>query len=243
MDALATAAFFDVDGTLTTATSMFRFLQYRMAADGLPPHRYAQERRRLRAMTALGLSRTETNRAYFTNYQGLPAAEVEELAEQWFVAELRLGGFFHPAALESLRRHAASGEVTVLVSGSFPACLTPIARYVDADFVLCSEPEIVDGRYTGHIERPMIGEEKAAAVRKLADRHRIDLHAPAAYGDHVSDLPLLRLAGASVIVGTDPEMAKHARHHGWRSLPAAPAAPSLPLPYTHSPRRLRSLHA
>ncbi len=122
------AAFFDVDGTLTTATTLFRFLEYWLALDGQPPHVYRHERQRLRAMTAAGVPRTETNRAYFARYAGQDALDVAEAAEDWFRAEMRAGGFLHEPALEALYRHQAAGEPVVLVSGSFPALLAPLVR-------------------------------------------------------------------------------------------------------------------
>lgn len=207
------AAFFDVDGTLTTVTSMFRFLEYRFAVEGRPPSAYLLERKRLRDMTLAGVPRFETNKEYFRSFKGLAEAEVAELGVEWFRTELGLGGFFNPVAVEAFYRHAAAGERTVLVSGSFAACLDPIAAHLGADVVLCSRPEIVDGRYTGEAA-PMIGAEKAVAVRKLG----IDLAEASAYGDHESDLPMLEAVGRPVVVGDDPAMTGLAATRGWSVL-------------------------
>src|SRR5690606_2233542 len=183
------AAFFDVDGTLTTGTTLFRFLRYRFAAEGRPPQDYTQERQRLRAMTEAGVSRTHSNRAYFASYAHLNASYVAELAEEWFSAELETGGFLHDVAVAELRRHQAAGEPVVLVSGSFPALLAPLARLLGVDAVLATEPGIVLGHYTGDAALPMIGAAKADAVRSWAAGRGIDLSAATAYGDHVWTCP------------------------------------------------------
>ncbi|MGW2701238.1 HAD family hydrolase [Streptomyces sp. NPDC001340] len=209
------AAFFDVDGTVINVTSMFRFLEYRLAAEGHPPSAYRHERQRLKAMTAAGVPRTETNRAYFTSYAGADVHTIARLAEEWFQAELRSGDFFNEYVVAALRRHQQEGDLVVLVSGSFRACLAPIARHLDADIVLCCDPDTADGRYTGRVELPMIGEAKAEAVRALTVRGALDLHASTSYGDHVSDLPLLRTTGRAVVVGDDPAMREQARLNGW----------------------------
>jgi HAD superfamily hydrolase (TIGR01490 family) len=224
MTSTSQAAFFDVDGTLTTATSMFRFLEYRFAAEGRPAGAYHAERRRLREMTLAGVPRSETNREYFRSYAGLAETDVAGLAADWFRVELGLGGFFNPVAVDAFHRHAAAGERTVLVSGSFAACLDPIARHLGADVVLCSRPEISGGHYTGGIELPMIGDQKAVAVGKLG----VDLSRSWAYGDHDSDLPLLEAVGTAVVVGD--ELAALALRRGWARLPGAARAPALPLP-------------
>ncbi|MBC2902831.1 HAD family hydrolase [Streptomyces cupreus] len=218
-----TAAFFDVDGTVINVTSMFRFLEFRLAAEGHPPSAYRYERQRLKAMTAAGVPRTETNRAYFASYAGADVRAIAALAEEWFRTELDRGALFNEHVVAALRRHQREGDLVVLVSGSFRACLAPIARHLDADIVVCSDPETAHGTYTGHVERPMIGEAKAEAVRTLSTTGRLDLPASTSYGDHISDLPLLRMTGRAVVVGDDPEMREQARRHGWTVWPRTPA--------------------
>ncbi|MFH9010544.1 HAD family hydrolase [Streptomyces sp. NPDC017943] len=224
------AAFFDVDGTLTTETTLFRFLEYRFAAEGRPAQAYREERQRLRAMTEAGVCRSRTNRAYFASYARLSAAYVEELAGDWFRSELETGGFLHGSAVAELRRHQAAGEPVVFVSGSFPALLAPLARLLGVDAVLATEPEIVLGHYTGDAALTMIGGSKADALRSWCAGHGVDPAATTAYGDHVSDLPMLRAAGRGVVVGGDRELRAIAAREGWRLLPAPPQAPPTPLP-------------
>jgi HAD superfamily hydrolase (TIGR01490 family) len=215
---MCTAAFFDVDETLVSVKTIFRFLAYHLAARGRPPEDYHRARQRLRAMSEQGTSRAETLAAYFELFAGEDAAVVAGDGTRWFAAELARGGLFNEPVLDRLRRHAAADELTVLVSGSFPACLDPIAEFVGPDLVLCSRPQIVDGRYTGAIAVPMIGAAKADAVRHIAAVRGISLGASFAYGDHASDLPLLELVGNPVVVGDDATLAARADQHGWSRL-------------------------
>ncbi|MFF4170132.1 HAD family hydrolase [Streptomyces sp. NPDC001744] len=228
-------AFFDVDGTLTTVPSMFRFLRHYLSARGHPPHEYVGRRRELKAMNEIGCPREATNRAYFANLEGARSAEVNILAEDWFREELRAGGFFHEHGVAALRRHQQDGTRIVLVSGSFPAVLDPIADHLGADEVWCTEPEIVWGRYTGNLYRPpMLSALKAETLRNVAAAHGTTPERCIAYGDHVSDLPMLRAAGTAVVVGGDKVLRTHARINGWSLLPAAPVPPALDLPLWHT---------
>lgn len=230
------AAFFDVDHTLTTSAGLFRFLSYWYAATGRPPHHYAEERRRLKAMTAAGIPREETNRAYFGLYAGADRPLIDRLGQEWFRAELAAGGHFNEPALAALNDHRAAGDLIVLVSGSFPALLEPLADHLGAHHILCSEPETDPGTdtYTGRLARrphqPMIGQAKADAVRLFAAVHRIDLAASTGYGDHASDAPLLHVTGRAVRIGCDPVLRQLGARHGWRYLPGAPDPRPLPLP-------------
>jgi HAD superfamily hydrolase (TIGR01490 family) len=125
------------------------------------------------------------------------------------------------ATVTALARHRAAGHIVVLVSGSFRACLDPLARELGARLVLCTEPIVdADGRLTGEVRQPMIGSVKvasvAAAMTTLGVRPA-DCHA---YGDHASDLGMLAQVGHPAVVGTDTVLVAHATLHGWPVLPA-----------------------
>jgi HAD superfamily hydrolase (TIGR01490 family) len=213
------AAFFDVDDTLITIKSMFRFLQYDIAASDRPPSDYTRAMAELRALKARGAPRQETNRAFYRNFTGRDEAQLGVRGAEWFRSEYLRGGVFNKRVLTTLRRHHRAGEVIVLVSGSFPPCLDPIAAFVCADLVLCSRPQVREGRYTGDLAVPMVGERKAAAVRAEAAARGIALEHSLAYGDHLSDLPLLDLVGHPVVVGDDPSLRDLAIRRGWTRWP------------------------
>jgi len=223
------AALFDVDGTLITTTSLFSFLRSWFAVLGRPAEDYQRFRATLAAMTASGVPREQTNRSYFRAYAGHDAAAIAEHGRRWFAEEAARGGLFHDEVLSRLREHAADGSLVVLVSGSFPACLDPIRERIRPDVLICSRPVIRDGVYTGEVEVPMIGEAKAHAVRRLAAERGLDLGRSYAYGDHLSDLPILRCVGHPVQVGGDEALTVIARTEGWPVVPAA-RRPGRPAP-------------
>ncbi|MER5256125.1 MULTISPECIES: HAD family hydrolase [unclassified Streptomyces] len=216
------AAFFDVDETLLTFKSMFRFLAHHFAARGLPPERYRQAEADLRARAAAGVTRSETNRDYYRHYAGQPVEEVMRHGREWFAGELAGGGALHAPAVAALERHRAAGALTVLVSGSFAPCLEPVRELLGADLLLCSEPERADGRYSGHLETPMIGDEKANAALKLLAERGLAPSEASAYGDHASDLSLLKAVGHPVAVGDDTVLAAYVAEAGGSRLPGVP---------------------
>ncbi|MEU6283411.1 HAD family hydrolase [Streptomyces sp. NPDC047028] len=211
-------AFFDVDETLVTVKSMFRFLAYYWAATGQPPARYEAVAAEFAGLPAQGVTREESNRRFYRLFAGDRAEEVARHGREWFAAESARPGFWQRAGVEAFRRHLAAGHHTVLVSGSFRPCLDPLARALGAHTVLCSEPEIVDGHYTGRLATPMIGDAKGTAARSLMRRLGLSPAACHAYGDHSSDLPLLAQVGHPVAVGDDPVLLRHIRTHGGRRL-------------------------
>ncbi|MFF3495288.1 HAD-IB family hydrolase [Streptomyces sp. NPDC002795] len=227
----AKVAFFDVDHTLTTSGSMSRLLAYYHAALGHPRRDFDDRMCELKAMTALGCPREAVNRAYYAGLAGLDTELMSAMARAWFDAELATGGFYHEPAVGELRRHQRQGAHVVLVSGSFPAPLRLIAEHLGADDIRCTVPRVEQGRYTGTLDGPpMIASAKADAAVKIIIERAADARESIAYGDHISDLPLLKAAGSAVVVGGGDRLRTLARAHGWPLLPGTPPAPDLPLP-------------
>ncbi|GAA1867730.1 HAD-IB family hydrolase [Myceligenerans crystallogenes] len=217
---MTNVAFFDVDGTLTARSTMWSFLEFYLTKAHNRTDLYRAARRRFDALKEQGKPRADLIRAYFCSLADSPGAEVFRLGNDWFQTESRQGSLFHAPVLAELRAHRASGARTVLVSSAFPAALAPIARNLGVDDVWCTSPEIRNGNYTGRLAAPpMIGEYKATAVRLAATSHRADPSNCTAYGDHVSDVPMLTTVGKAVVVGNDSTLTRIARGRGWRRLP------------------------
>ncbi|MET7679203.1 HAD-IB family hydrolase [Streptomyces sp. NPDC005423] len=232
-------AFFDVDETLITVKSMFRFLEFHYRERGLPPSAYEAAAGSLRRRSAAGVSRLVTNREYYRLYADRPREELFAHGRAWFDTEVAGGSLLHPPAVSALRRHQERGALIALVSGSFRPCLEPLAGLLGADEILCSEPEYADGRCTGRVDHPVIGVEKGRLARALMRRHAVSPARAAAYGDHASDLDLLLSVGHPVAVGGDMVLGAHVARVGGATLPGAVRAPdvSRSAPWRRTPVR------
>ncbi|MGH3900590.1 MAG: haloacid dehalogenase-like hydrolase [Pseudonocardiaceae bacterium] len=158
------AAFFDVDETLITIKSMFRFLAFAIEACGL-----ARGIRPCEARAAIG---NRPRRSAAGGQPGLfPAVRRRRRGSDGRAgrtltrrrappAGVLQSGRAHPVPL-ACRRWSPHGARL----GLFGACVDPIAELLDADVVLCSRTAVRNGRYTGEIAVPMIGEAKVAEVR------------------------------------------------------------------------------
>jgi HAD superfamily hydrolase (TIGR01490 family) len=214
--------FCDVDETLIGCKSLFDFQHYYLTEKcGDPGARRAERTRRdFLARAASGMPREHANREYYRVWEGERAAEVEQAAERWWGVRSKQPGFLIAATLAELTEHRAAGAAIVLVSGSFPAVLRPVAEHVGATRILCTVPQISAGRFTGRVDgAPMIGEAKREAVREVLRSHpSADSARCFAYGDHVSDLPMLSEVGHPVVVGAAPDVLRGVPHA--RVLPA-----------------------
>ncbi|HET9050818.1 MAG TPA: HAD-IB family hydrolase, partial [Candidatus Dormibacteraeota bacterium] len=141
------------------------------------------------------------------------------------VADLRSAGgdavrthiapLVYPGARQLIADHHARGEKVFLVSSAPEEIVQEIVRLVGADGCVATRAEVVDGVFTGRLLRLVQGREKVRAIHELADRHRLDLRRCVAYGDSVSDAPMLAAVGRGVCVNPDSRLAGMARLRGW----------------------------
>ncbi|MFC5428882.1 HAD family hydrolase [Paraburkholderia denitrificans] len=211
-------AFFDVDETLIDQKSMFTFMRFFLrerygAVGGLM---FAWRMRFIRRMSMCGWSREVVNRRYYGMYEGVRWDALAAAGRRWFAAQEALPGFYIQSTRSELAALKKRGYQIVLVSGSFHPCLTPLAERVGADYVLCTELEVVRGRITGRLLEQTIGDGKAKVVERLMAMLGSNRSQCIAFGDHISDLQMLEAVGSAVVVGSRcAELVELARQRNW----------------------------
>ena len=119
--------------------------------------------------------------------------------------------------------HLLNGKEVWLVTAAPIELAQVIARRLGLTGALATQPEAVEGRYTGRIAGPLLhGPDKARQVANLAVERGLDLTHSYAYSDSANDLPLLSLVGHPVAVNPDRALRRHARHHDWASSTTGP---------------------
>jgi HAD superfamily hydrolase (TIGR01490 family) len=119
-----------------------------------------------------------------------------------------------PASFRRIRDHRAHGHRTILLTAAAEPYLKPLAPLFD--LVIGAELEVRDGRYTGFMSSPpLVGEARAAWLRRWALQEGVDLRHSYAYADSHSDLPLLRAVGNPVVVSPDSALFRYAKRRRW----------------------------
>jgi phosphoserine phosphatase len=84
------------------------------------------------------------------------------------------------------------------------------------DQVVASRLHVRDGVYSGFLDSPpLVGEARAAWLRRYAGEVGVDLSRSYAYGDSYSDRPLLEAVGNPVAVNPDLKLHRHAKSRSW----------------------------
>lgn len=218
-------AVFDLDNTLLAGDSDYEWGRF-MGEHGLvDPRRHEEENRRYYGDYLEG--RLDINA--FLAFQLRPLAEHDparlEALRRRFVDE-RIAPLVLPAGRALLRRHRGRGDVVVIVTATNRFITAPIAERLGVEHLLATEPERVDGRYTGRPEGiPCFREGKVQRLQAWLDERGLDWAGSWFYSDSRNDIPLLERVDHPVAVDPDPALQAHARANGWRVISLrAPAA-------------------
>jgi HAD superfamily hydrolase (TIGR01490 family) len=208
-------AVFDLEGTLVASNVVENYLWARLA--DLPRDGWAAEladlaRRLPGYLAAERRDRGEFLRTFVRRYAGADEAQLTRLVHT------RLGDALlrraRPQAIRQVRRHRAAGHRTVLITGTVDVLVEPLAVLFDE--VVASRLHVRDGTYSGFLDSPpLVGEARAAWLRRYAGEAGVDLTRSFAYGDSYSDRPLLESVGNPVAVNPDLRLHRHARSHNW----------------------------
>jgi fatty acyl-CoA reductase len=227
-------AFFDVDGVVLDSTIAHAYAWLRTRS---MPH---PDRELWLAAFGAGTpglrvvdrrSRADLLRRFYERYRHLSAvelrAEADEVLSEFILPRIQQG------AVRRVRAHRARGDRVVLLTGALDFLVAPLRHLAD-DLVAARLVER-DGAFTGElVEPPLTAEGRVAVAAELASARGVDLADCHAYGDGVSDLPLLEAVGHPHAVNPDFRLAREARRRRWpverwtaepgrRTTPLAPA--------------------
>ncbi len=125
-----------------------------------------------------------------------------------------------PGAASLIAHHRAQGHRCAIVSATHRFLAEPSARLLGIDSLICTEPEVVNGRFTGRISgEPCFRERKIGHVHRWLATLGLDpantLSQSWFYSDSANDLPLLEAVGRPVAVDADVRLTDVARERGW----------------------------
>lgn len=205
-------AFFDLDGTLLPPPCLeWRFVEYLFAhppGAGINAVRWFS--RWAKAFLLHPCAAVGRNKFYLA---GLPDSMLTEWADSTDARALQ----FFEDGLEHLAWHLVEGHCVALVSGTLASLARAITHQLPGTVdVIATELATAAGNWTGEVAGEHIsGAAKARVVTRFASRHGLALEGSYAYGDRVSDLPMLESVGHPVVVNPTPRLERAARLRGW----------------------------
>ncbi|WP_163560304.1 HAD family hydrolase [Halomonas sp. NO4] len=209
-------AIFDLDNTLLSIDSDHAWGEFLLEQGAVDPVAYREANDRFMADYEAG---TLDIRA-FLEVALAPLAEnsPEQLAawHQQFMAS-RIEPHILPKGEELLARHRSRGDTLLIITATNRFITGPIAERLGVDDLIATEPEVVDGRYTGRVTgTPSYRDGKVTRLQAWLSDKDLMLDNAWFYSDSHNDLALLELVEHPVAVDPDPTLREVAEGRNWR---------------------------
>ena len=211
---------FDLDHTLLDGDSDVLWCHFLMDEGVLDRQDFAARNADMEARYKAGtVGSAEFANFYVSTLAGRSAAQWEPLRQR-FLREVIIPRI-PPKAMTVVQQHLREYDLVAITTATNRFITELSAAHFGVLNLLATEPEIVDGSFTGrtsgvlnmrHGKVERLHAWLAERGRKLADfRSR-------AYSDSINDLPLLEAVDEAVAVDPDPRLEAIARERGWRVL-------------------------
>jgi HAD superfamily hydrolase (TIGR01490 family) len=211
---VATAALFDVDGTLIARNSAPLYMRH-LRRTGRARRRDLLRTFYFVARYKLGLLDIERATATSLGWiRGRDEALVRADCDAWYGREIRR--WIVPAMAAAVEEHRRAGHLLAIVTSATRYLAEPLAADLGIPHLLVTQLVVRDGRFTGDLVPPVCyGAGKIHWVERLADRFGVDLARSYFYTDSITDLPLLERVGEPRVVNPDPRLRRLAAQRGW----------------------------
>jgi HAD superfamily hydrolase (TIGR01490 family) len=208
-------AIFDLDNTLIGGDSDYLWGKYLVAAGLVARDVYERENQRFYDEYRRGT----LNIYEFLDFSLRPLADnpPESLLvlRERFMDEV-IAPIILPAAINLVNEHRRQGRLPLIITATNRFVTEPIARAFGVEHLLATEPEIVEGRYTGRVTgTPTFREGKVSRIRQWLRHNHANLAESWFYSDSHNDLPLLEMVTYPVAVDPDETLRQHAEMKGW----------------------------
>ena len=209
---------FDLNNTLLGGDSDYGWAQFLIEAGVLDAADYERRNAQFFADYKAGVLDIRA----FLEFQLRPLAahEPQELLA-WrdrFLAE-KIQPMLLPKGRAAVAERLAAGDLVAVVTATNSFITRPIADLYGVEHLVATEPELVDGRFTGRPAGvPCFQAGKLLRVNDWLAGLGRSLEAFASswfYSDSHNDLALLSAVTHPVAVDPDPVLAGYAREHGW----------------------------
>jgi HAD superfamily hydrolase (TIGR01490 family) len=219
---------FDLDNTLLAGDSDYEWGQF-LIAKGAVDGAYYEAR----------------NKAFYEDYKAgrldihaflafalRPlATHPREQLDAWHAEYMatRIRPMITPAARELVKQRLAEADLVAVITATNSFVTGPIAKEFGIPHLIATDPEEIDGRFTGKVAgTPCFREGKVTRLEHFLAAHgtRLDqLGNSWFYSDSHNDLPLLEQVQHPIAVDPDPTLHAHALARGWPVISLRDATP------------------
>lgn len=212
-------ALFDLDNTLLCGDSDFEWSQFLIEQGVLDKALFEAKNLEFYEQYKAGT----LDIAAFLDFQLKPLARHARVELDVWHAEFmrrKVRPMMNAAAFELVAQHRDAGDVCMIITATNSFVTAPIAREFGVEHLIATEPEQINGEFTGRVAGvPSFREGKITRLESWFAQHNLSWDSftdTTFYSDSLNDLPLLAKVKNPVAVDPDATLRRHAEQHGWR---------------------------
>ena len=115
-----------------------------------------------------------------------------------------------------LNKHRQAGDKLLIITATNRFIAGPIASLLGVSNLLATEPEVVDGKFTGAITgTPCYQHGKVKRLNQWLEEQSATLESSYFYSDSINDVPLLEQVDYPVAVDPDEKLKNYASQKRW----------------------------
>jgi HAD superfamily hydrolase (TIGR01490 family) len=211
-------ALFDLDNTLLAGDSDYNWSLFLISEGLLDAKTHHECNEQFYADYKVG----QLNILEFLKFQLKPLSEhpkafLDELHKKYMQKVIR--PMMTEKAQNLVDKHKAAGDLCIVITATNSFVTKPIATAYGIELLIGSDPEMVNGEYTGGVTGvPTYKEGKVIRLNQwLEERGKKleDFEKSYFYSDSLNDLALLELVTNPVAVDADTTLSKIAQEKGW----------------------------
>ena len=207
-------AFFDMDYTVLGIDASVNWKKY-LAETGLAPEEDAARADYFLDLYHQGKTPVEEFVKFqYREFIGRTVEEMRDMIRPYF--EERVRPFIFPEAQAVIDDFAACGIPTAMVTGTNRYIAEPIVEAMRITMLMPTEPEIVDGKFTGGYIKPfLIKDAKLQKDREYCQTLGTTMDRAAFFADSINDLQLLQSSGFPTAVNPHKKLLPEAQKNNW----------------------------
>jgi HAD superfamily hydrolase (TIGR01490 family) len=143
-----------------------------------------------------------------------PREQLDELHAEFMQKHIR--PVMTEKGRKQIRQHHDKGDTTVIITATNRFVTGPIADAFQVDDLIATDPEIIDGRYTGKVAgTPCFQKGKIVRLRQWLENTSHDLENSCFYSDSHNDISLLELVTTPIAIDPDEQLKTIALERNW----------------------------
>ena len=208
-------AIFDLDNTLLAGDSDYLWGQYLVQQGLVDGKEYEEKNQRFYDEYKAGRLDIYEFLAFSLHPLTLfSAATLRDMHAQ-YMAQM-IDRLITPQALALVDKHRQQGDTLMIITATNSFVTRPIAQAFGISNLLATEPELIDGHYTGKVSGiPCFQDGKVKNLQRWLEEHKQNLADSWFYSDSHNDLPLLYKVTHPVAVDPDAQLRQVAQQRNW----------------------------